>query len=115
MTLREGRVNVLGKVVIGYAQLAMSRGRQADMLKLIVIKSDISDDAVLALAADIEHAQYATWQTFGAMLRSALPRVLEGWTADDISELSLGDLIALPTVLARAVEMRQLPIRVPNA
>ena len=85
------------------------------MLKPMVIQNDIADDAILALATDVETAHYATWRAFGTMLRRVLPRVLEGWTADDISEMTLGDLKALPAQLARAVERRQTPINLPNA
>jgi len=90
------------------------RVRQADMLKPIVIQSAISDDEILALATDVQNAQFETWHAFGAMLRRALPRVLEGWTADDISEMSLRDLKLLPAQLARAVELRQTLIKLTN-
>jgi hypothetical protein len=80
------------------------------MLKPIVIQNDISDDDIQALATDVANAQYETWQAFGAMLRRVLPRVLEGWTADDISEMALSDLKALPEQLARAVELRRTPL-----
>lgn len=84
------------------------------MLKPIVIQNDISDDEILAVAQDVENAQYETWQAFGAMLRHVLPRLLEGWTADDISEMTLADLKSLPEQLVRAVELRQTPIKPPH-
>jgi hypothetical protein len=88
---------------------------QVDMQKPIVIQSAIADDEILALATDIATAQFETWQAFGTMLRRVLPRVLEGWTADDISEMTLGDLKALPEQLVRAVELRKTLIKLPNA
>jgi hypothetical protein len=85
------------------------------MLKPIVIQKDISDDEILAVAKDVENAHYETWQEFGAMLRRVLPRLLEGWTADDISEMTLADLKSFPEYLVRAVELRQTPAKQPNA
>jgi hypothetical protein len=85
------------------------------MLKSIVIQNAIPDAEILALAIDVEHAQYATWQAFGAMLRRVLPQVLEGWTADDISEMTLSDLKSLPEQLVRAMELRQSLNKLPTA
>jgi hypothetical protein len=83
-------------------------------MKPIVIRQDIADGDILALAADVTNAQYETWGAFGAMLRRMLPRVLEGWDADDISAMTLGDLLSLPAQLVHAVEQRQTPINVPE-
>ena len=85
------------------------------MLKPIVIQKDISDDEILALAKDVENAHFETWREFGAMLRRVLPLLLEGWTADDVSEMTLADLKSFPEHLARAVELRRTSIKAPDA
>ena len=85
------------------------------MLKLIVIQKEISDDEILAVAKDLENAYFETWQEFGAMLRCVLPRLLEGWTAVDIDEMTFADLKSLPEHLAQAVQLRQTPIKPPHA
>ncbi len=77
-------------------------------MKRVIIQSHLSDQDIEALAEEMSAMPGETYSELGRMFRRILPRLLDGWTEDDIGKLTTGEIESLGDQIARALERHRL-------
>jgi hypothetical protein len=88
-------------------------------MKRVIIRSQLSDQDIEALAKEMSAMPGDTYPELGRLFRRILPRLLEGWTEEDVGKLTIREINALGDEITRALERRRLrqlpPLTPPTA